>query len=786
MTNTTVPLKTYVSGLSSASSLSGSELFYGIQNSSSVKITTSQIIGSVSVSADQVSNVPTAPISATDVQAALNELASLIPSPGAGTDPLFLVQGLSLIVSLPVVGDGGSATLRETVQVDSHFVAPDSVAPAFSDMLGQFNTMESKVGDATYSNSIQAKTTFSPMYLEHTAYAAGQRFVSIEKIHAYGMSDAFFESRLGEFAGGPIPGDEGVGYTALNAMVQQSAPDTGILGTVIRATGNTTTTQVITAALAQQTVTVADTTNINVNDWYQIQRVIPQSAYNTEAVKIIAVDHGANTITAKFRVNHPNGVTVTPALVINNPFAAPGQLRVVVNRSNTVYTAGQVTGAFGSGALTGNGTTWTANMVGGDSLNIGAISLVKDDWSDTLLRSWFEIQTINAPTQINVYSFSVAGDLSYRSTRGTFPSDYRIRPAVRILYIDFDSNRLICETTTTTWTVGDTVECAVCPYPDMTGATYSMSCYTPGATFRNLLSLTNHGPVPCTVGMGIGGAFSGSDTGYQFETGIGIGGSNIGLNISCLNKAIVIGGTPGNMAISWHNDHMHIDHNTSEGFDFVWSGGSIITANPSTALNSESSLSLVAMNDCYLKLFITGNDFPYILLHDIYMRHSDPSFPLAVDVPTSGKGLNFSGPDLGVHSRFSSLHSYGMGTNGVFEVARRDVTLVNGVNDDILLDPPASFIRIVGPTAPFTISGVIETFGSWGPSTNNCAGDGTELHVYNSAAFAMTIANNAATSNATAGFLTLTGADVILRAGTSAALFKYSSSERRWILISTN
>lgn len=110
-------------------------------------------------------------------------------------------------------------------------------------------------------------------------------------------------------------------------------------------------------------------------------------------------------------------------------------------------------------------------------------------------------------------------------------------------------------------------------------------------------------------------------------------------------------------------------------------------------------------------------------------------------------------------------------------IGEGDVPVVNGANSNIV--PPSgngaqsSYIRLTGPTGAFSISGF--TGGV----------NGRILYVFNSVAFAMTITNEA-TSTSGNRITTLTGADVVLRAGTSYATFIYEGASSRWKLVSTN
>lgn len=101
-----------------------------------------------------------------------------------------------------------------------------------------------------------------------------------------------------------------------------------------------------------------------------------------------------------------------------------------------------------------------------------------------------------------------------------------------------------------------------------------------------------------------------------------------------------------------------------------------------------------------------------------------------------------------------------------------NVVLANGLNNDINIGG-AGMAEISGPSASFSISGFLGGV------------DGRILYVYNAVAQQMTIVN-AASSTAANQILTLTGANVVLRVGTSFASFVYDGVALKWILMSTN
>lgn len=107
------------------------------------------------------------------------------------------------------------------------------------------------------------------------------------------------------------------------------------------------------------------------------------------------------------------------------------------------------------------------------------------------------------------------------------------------------------------------------------------------------------------------------------------------------------------------------------------------------------------------------------------------------------------------------------------------LTLANGgasggVNDNISLPDvstgvKASFYRIAGPTAAFSIYGIQPTSGA----------DGQLVTLVNTTNNVMTIKNNAS-STAANGFKTLTGSDMVSVAGNSSITIQYNKTDARW------
>ena len=97
-------------------------------------------------------------------------------------------------------------------------------------------------------------------------------------------------------------------------------------------------------------------------------------------------------------------------------------------------------------------------------------------------------------------------------------------------------------------------------------------------------------------------------------------------------------------------------------------------------------------------------------------------------------------------------------------------TAVNGSNNNINIGG-ASFIRITGPTAAFSITGI--TGGV----------NGKVVILYNATTYNMTIANENTNSTATNRITTLTGSGVVTT-GVGAITLIYDSTASRWIVTS--
>jgi len=104
---------------------------------------------------------------------------------------------------------------------------------------------------------------------------------------------------------------------------------------------------------------------------------------------------------------------------------------------------------------------------------------------------------------------------------------------------------------------------------------------------------------------------------------------------------------------------------------------------------------------------------------------------------------------------------------------RQGITLANGDNNNVA--HANTFLRVTGPTAAFALTGFV------------AGGDGDVLYLYNSVFQTMTVKNLNAGSAIGNRILTLTGADVVLRAtANSFVSLIYDTGVGAWILMSFN
>jgi hypothetical protein len=399
-------------------------------------------------------------------------------------------------------------------------------------------------GDNTYGTSNPSnanKTTFLGLNIGMQSFAAGQRACYSFSHQSYGYGDASIGNSAITFAGGQISGDEGKGFGLVSTLFQQGFLSLSTVSSVGTPSGcNTTLTQSVTGASAPQTVTVASTSGCNVGDWIVVNSApepVGPCYMDIEAVQITAV--GSGTITAAFRNNYASGTTLTPATVLNLLASnySLGQQRYLVNLSQPSYSTGTIASTSG-GNITGSGTTWTNSMVGGSSKCIGVIALDADTYTGVPfngsfgnangpLYSYYPIISIASSTSMAVYGNNLA---SYQGYLGIGPASintYKVRPAARILWINSTNNQVILETNTFTWTSGDLLECAICPYSAVSGFQYHVGTYTPNgyppanSNYQSFMTVLNQGARAWSTGivLGKGPSLGGNADSFAWDQG---------------------------------------------------------------------------------------------------------------------------------------------------------------------------------------------------------------------------------------------------------------------------
>lgn len=401
-----------------------------------------------------------------------------------------------------------------------------------------------------------SKSTFHCNKQDMIAYGQGQRILSDTRLTAFGSGDAITYNNLLELYGGlTSSGDEGQklyrDYVSQGQQIQR-----GTISSVSRSGINTTATQNITASRTPQTVTVADASGCSIGDWIQFDVGLPdggdvssQTPYSrAEAVQVTAIS--GNTITALFRHSHPTGCLVKPCTVLYMGGGTSfGQGRYLVNLSATPYTTGT---ARGNGvnsrglSLTGNGTSWSTGMVGGDAYNIGLLSFDIDEvpnYHGVLpLRVFYPLWDLASSTSVKMHRRTYVGLAVYQGKAST-PGDatffnYKIHPGARILKVTNNTAIVVLEYNNFTWTVGNTVECAHSHSFDVSGQTFRIGMNSVGGEYRRGIELSNVGKQDFETGIEIG--YAAGDYGGRWITGLKVTGEKDAINVSVNNTANAI------------------------------------------------------------------------------------------------------------------------------------------------------------------------------------------------------------------------------------------------------
>ncbi len=136
--------------------------------------------------------------------------------------------------------------------------------------------------------------------------------------------------------------------------------------------------------------------------------------------------------------------------------------------------------------------------------------------------------------------------------------------------------------------------------------------------------------------------------------------------------------------------------------------------------------------------------------------------------------ISAGGTFLSLENQFQVDLNGSIYKKGYFATGVEAIGLSNGLNSDVDIGQ-STYLHITGPSTGFSIGGMLTPIG-----------DGEHVTLYNSTTQQMTVTNESTPSTAANRIKTLTGANVVLRAGTSAASFIYDATDTRWILVSSN
>ena len=467
---------------------------------------------------------------------------------GGGSDPLSLVNGFTLTATDPTPSGTTAFSYGGFFNVTYDKLLDDI---GFTDQIGLAVNLEFNAGYNQYGGTDNVNAKYTPIALEvsSTFYGAGEKFCQTWGANMYSMGDCFLWSGALTYAGGPIQGDEGQGFTPATYCNQPNSLVVDVITAVHRTTYSSTVTGAVAALPNVQAIPVASTVGATVGDWVILHQEVMDSGTRIWAMQITAINPGVS-ISGVCAINLIIGDTVTPALCLSlaNAGLGFGEGRVVINNSGASHSTGTVSPSGGS--FIGTGTGWTNTMVGGDALNVGSVWLTVDNLESAPFssgvgnncRSVYQIIRVNATTAIDIFSFSVAGDIAYHGKgEGLTGLAYTIVPSARVMRTQnpgggFD---VICEHSAHTWTVGDNIECVFCPYPDLHGFDYRIGTWTAGGTLRSGMSIVNNGArmMGGAIGIGASGGIVGAQAGYDvFAWGVGlqITYSQVGIQIQSL------------------------------------------------------------------------------------------------------------------------------------------------------------------------------------------------------------------------------------------------------------
>ena len=237
-----------------------------------------------------------------------------------------------------------------------------------------------------------------------------------------------------------------------------------------------------------------------------------------------------------------------------------------------------------------------------------------------------------------------------------------------------------------------------------------------------------------------------------------------------------------------HNSSTGMNHDSLFSVGIEYSGYNSVVANNVVHDNALDGISTNASNNVFVGNTVYDNGRAGTGGVGIFINYAgsavDPTLNGANNLVVGNRVFNTNGAagpqpySLFINNNVTTTvvtgNHFGPGSTGVTsDGSIGTLTLAAGLNSNIAI-PPQETIRIVSAAGAFSVGGFA------------AGADGRKLLLFNNSGNQMTIVNQSASSAVANRLFTLTGADVVLRAGNSFASFVYDVNAGRWILVSTN
>lgn len=364
---------------------------------------------------------------------------------------------------------------------------------------------------------------------------------------------------------------------------------------------------------------------------------------------------------------------------------------------------------------------------------------------------------------------------------GLVPSSHQITAALPLRVNGGASATLATNPTALTFVTTGTTDEGIVTYDAATGG-YKVQPATVGDSGDAVVaSLTADGQVASSTNLHTPGILSLARKNLTLANG-----DNDNVSIGAIRSSLVsIFGPSASFAITGfvapasNADLLFVFNTTSETMTIKNEAGTSLGPNRINTLTG-GDVTLQAGAESFASFFYDTNTSRWIMTStgtslvgsSVLLQGSTPGTPQAGNFNVNGTGIvkDVIAETVSGDVAYSGIS---LALTGQLSFARLLVTLANGNNDNISITSSGvrhSYIQIDGPTGAFAVTGF----------ANNAAGE--VLFVQNTVTQAMTI-KNASGSSAANQILTLTGADVVLPASQSFAVFIYDTNAAKWILV---